>query len=282
MEHDTTYDCEPTLNDGQVIEFCRKGFTVLEAVVPEDVNQRTLDYLADKTTGEPTDILREDWFQNHVIRNRQAAGAVRSLLGRDFHLPVLMSNHRRVCPFLNQMEWHIDGNYEHTHELNYLQVFYYPQDTPAELGPTEVLPGSHFLRNQHRFMGHLDNLRNMEKTAAPAGSIFITIYHIWHRGGFAPAEGLRHMLKYFYWRTTPPARDWIIDPDLDLSQTNFELDVPTMGEDFRGGARTAEMYYWLCGEHAKFQNLGGQSWPLLADRKGMPYGFPGSPAAAGS
>ncbi len=69
--------------------------------------------------------------------------------------------------------------------------------------PTELLPGSHFLRCQHRFTGHLDNLRYRVKTAAPAGSIFLTIYQIWHRGGHAQS-GLRNNLKYFYWRTSPP------------------------------------------------------------------------------
>ena len=29
------YDCEATLTDQQVIEFCRNGYLMLEAVVPE-------------------------------------------------------------------------------------------------------------------------------------------------------------------------------------------------------------------------------------------------------
>jgi hypothetical protein len=45
---------------------------------------------------EPTGILKEDWFIENVILNPAAAGAVRCLLGRNFHLPILMSNHRTV------------------------------------------------------------------------------------------------------------------------------------------------------------------------------------------
>ena len=28
-------------------------------------------------------------------------------------------------------------------ETNFVEVFYFPQDTPLEMGPTELLPGSH-------------------------------------------------------------------------------------------------------------------------------------------
>ena len=59
---DQTYDCEPTLTDQQVIEFCQKGFIILEAVVPDEVNRRVSDFLDDHTHLEPVEILAEDWF----------------------------------------------------------------------------------------------------------------------------------------------------------------------------------------------------------------------------
>ena len=39
------YDCEPTLTDQQVIEFCQKGFIILEGVVSDEVNRRVSDFL---------------------------------------------------------------------------------------------------------------------------------------------------------------------------------------------------------------------------------------------
>ena len=42
MKH--TYDCEPTMTDTQVLDFCKKGFLMLEAVVPDEVNKKTCDY----------------------------------------------------------------------------------------------------------------------------------------------------------------------------------------------------------------------------------------------
>ena len=41
--------------------------------------------------------------------------------------------------------WHHDGDSHYGPEVEILQVMYYPQSTPLEKGPTEVLPGSHFL-----------------------------------------------------------------------------------------------------------------------------------------
>ena len=43
-----TFDCEPTLTDTQVLQFCRDGFLNLEGVVPDEINQRACDYLREK------------------------------------------------------------------------------------------------------------------------------------------------------------------------------------------------------------------------------------------
>ena len=92
------YDCEPTLSDTQVLEFCKKGFLVLKGVVPEEINKKTVEFLKEDQSLEPNGLMDETWFVDNVIKNLAAAGAVRSLLGRDFGLPNLVSNHRIVCP----------------------------------------------------------------------------------------------------------------------------------------------------------------------------------------
>jgi hypothetical protein len=276
----TIHDCEPTLRDRQVLEFCQTGFLVLEGVVPEAINRRAFDYLGTKTHYEPTEILCEEWFIENVILNPAAAGAIRSLLGRGFHLPVLMSNHRVQAPAPAVGGWHVDGNSKFGPELNYLQVFYYPQDTPLEFGPTELLPGSHHVFMQQRAMGHLGSLRGVYRSAAAAGTIFITAYQIWHRRGSATGHGTRNLLKYFYWRTEPPKRDWIIEPEFDFATADFQGPGMAFGEQFTNAMATAEMFCWLCGHHNQFQVLGGQSWPLPAKRLGAPYGFPAGLGAA--
>ena len=269
-----TCDCAPTLSDHEVLDFCKNGYLLLEGVVDDEVNRKTSEFLDEHPTSEPSGILKEDWFVEAVLMNPAAAGAVRSLLGAGFHMPVLMSNHRVQCPIADVGGWHVDGNYDFKLEFNYLQVFYYPQDTPLEMGPTQVVAGSHLVHNKARFMSHYGSLRGQVPTAAAAGSIFLTAYHIWHRRGPSTATGLRNMLKYFHWRTTPPRRDWVVDPDLDFSTLTFSGPINGLLEQFRADVKTAELFLWTCGFADSFQNLGGQSWPLPGKRVERAYGFP--------
>ena len=55
------YDCEPTLTDQQVIEFCKNGFMMLEAVVPDEVNRRTTEFVNRNPENEPIEIM-DGWL----------------------------------------------------------------------------------------------------------------------------------------------------------------------------------------------------------------------------
>lgn len=258
------YDCRPTLSDEQVIDFCLNGYLLLKGVVADDINRRTAKFLETHTSYEPTEILAEDWFVEGVLKNPQAAGAVRSLLGANFKLPVVMSNHQVHAPFGAAQGWHRDGGSVYTRRLDYLQVFYYPQDTPRELGPTEVLPCSHFMQTRANYMSHYGNIRTAVSTAAPAGSVFLTVYSIWHRRTAATGRGVRNLLKYNYWRTSAPKRDWVMDPAFNFSTKNFSGGAASaMFEQFREGIAAAELFTWLCGLEDQYTHLGGQCWPVL-------------------
>ena len=253
-----THDCQPTLNDLQVLDFCKSGFLVLEGVVPDEINAQALDYLADHTEHTPIGILEEDWFVDNVLFNPHAGGAIRSLLGRDFEFVFpMLCNHRATSPGPAQ-NWHRDGGSVHTHVLDSLQVFYYPQDTPAELGPTEILPASHALLSQTPFMNHYGNIRGSVLTAAPAGSIILTIYSVWHRRSVSTANGTRHLLKYWYTRQAPPARDRIVEPEFDLTHAYHAPTLPVFQrESHRARNDSAEMFFWLCGKHDEYRAWSG-------------------------
>ena len=95
----STHDCEPTLSDTEILEFLKNGYLRLEGVVPDDINQRVVKYCdAHPDLLYMNNILHEEWFVEGVMKNPEVAGAVRSLLGKDFHLPVQMVNHRVKCP----------------------------------------------------------------------------------------------------------------------------------------------------------------------------------------
>jgi len=262
------YDCEATLSDGQVMDFCRKGYLMLEGVVADEVNRRTVAFLDERDGAEPTEILQQDWFVDGVVKNPQGAGAVRALLGRDFALPRLMANHRVECP-APALNWHQDGGSIITPRLDYLQVFYYPEEVTRALGPTQILPGSHLFKGYGGLLSRLRSVRDSILTISPPGTIFLTAYSIWHRRSASTARGIRNNLKYNYWRTVEPRRDWVEDPNFNFSWPANEFPPFTV--------RAAQMLAWLCGE--EWQHAGGQGWPCFSstphggDQPGLPAGL---------
>ena len=283
VEYDSTsrtFDCAPTLTDSEVLDFCHEGYLVLEGVVPDEVNQRTCDYLdgklpidpilipdgltrqdleAMRATKEPSGIVLEDWFIEHVLLNPRLAGALRSLLGANVGLPVHVAHHRAECP-LPAQQWHHDADHVFGPELNFLEVFYFPQDTPAGFGPTEVMPGTHIGPTQRKIEDQGVLLEG------PAGSIGIHHQSILHRRGVSTSTGLRRMLKYNYWRTAPPQRDWITQEVFDF----HSADYGTHGQ----AIFVAHMFYWLCGKGDEFRVIGGQAWPARRKAQMFPsYGF---------
>ena len=85
---------------------------MLPGVVPDDINQRTIQWLDEfhaSGKGRQTHLLlEEDWFVQDVVRNPQASGAMRSLLGANYCEPHWLTWFRGEGPSpANQ--WHIDG-----------------------------------------------------------------------------------------------------------------------------------------------------------------------------
>ena len=275
-----TFDCAPTLTDSEVLRFCREGYLIHRGAVPDEINQRTCDYLEGRIpanpshipdglshedlerirkTHEPSTIFLEDWFVEHVLLNEHLVGAMRSLLGANVGLPVLASHHRAKCPNAGQ-GWHQDADRVFGPELHFVEIFYFPQDTPVELGPTELVPGSH--------IGPTERAADDGGVFAdgPAGTLGIHHQSILHRRGRSTASGNRHMLKYNYWRTTSPRRDWIKEDDFDPRTACF------------GGHEVARyvahMFYWLCGRGDAFRTVGGQAWPWRTENQiGPSHGY---------
>ena len=95
------------MTDQEVIDFCKNGYVMLKQIVPDQLNQKTMAYLDEHPEGEPQGILNEEWFVDAVIKNPRVSGVVRSLLGENFKLPVIMSNHRVSCPRQWPCGWHL-------------------------------------------------------------------------------------------------------------------------------------------------------------------------------
>ena len=129
------------------------------------------------------------------------------------------------------------------------------------MGPTEIVPTSHL------DPPYAPELAVGVSSGGPAGTLAIHSQSILHRKSDATASGVRHMLKYDYWRTVSPERDWIIEPDFNLG-TALSDRIPRHLTKY-----VADMYNWLCGIGDDFLITGGQSGPGVSENLiGPPYG----------
>ena len=258
---------KPSMSDEEVIDFCKKGFLVLEEVIAESTNRWVTEYL-DQENASPDWLVREERFIEEVLLHPEVAGVARSLLGEGFLLPDWMANHRLVGP-VEAGRWHMDGGSNFERACNLLQVFYIPQTNVPDMGPTLFLPGSHLVGIAREELDHFGQLAGQVMTTGPAGTVFVTAYSVWHRQSPKVDDSLRNLLKWEFWRTTAPKRDWIVDPNFDLAAADYSY----TNEYFRGATRkwqsvprVAEMFSWLCGKGEEFQPVGGSGWPMTASK----------------
>ena len=282
----TTYDCAPALDAEQVLDFCRTGFLRLDGVVSEDVNRLAVTFAdrlgcrlmdPDKTDGngldEPVELFGEAWFVEGVLLNPAVTGAVRSILGPRFGLPLILSNHRVTTP-TGMSAWHHDGDANFDEETHSLQCFYYPEEARVEDGPTEILPGSHLWPMQTSPRSMEAPRKGGRLTTCSAGSVFITDYPILHRRATSTVVGVRNNFKFNYFRTEAPQagrRDWVDSPTFSLQLANFNpshslthFEGPgTQALKVSAAQLVAKKLFWLMGEPCPPMR-GGQAWPLVS------------------
>ena len=129
-----------------------------------------------------------------------------------------------------------------SHRPNWAMVFYYPQETTVNMGPTEILPGSQYWnvdregdgrpegedrldpgfegrarqglteqQIQHELDCHVKSLDpGLEplKLVVPQGSLVLVHFDLFHRGTRHTAGLDRYMYKFWYVRTTEPRREF--------------------------------------------------------------------------
>ena len=266
---------KPTLNDHDVLEFCKNGFLALKGVIPQSTNDWVFEQL-DRDDGHETDLADSERFVNEVFLNPAVTGVIRSVLGDNFLFPEQVHNHRLAGP-KKPLPWHIDAGARFDRTCDLVYAFYVPQTNTKEGGATYFLPGSHLVPITREELQHFGHLAGQVQTVAPAGSVFIVHSSIWHRQALKTDPGTRNLVRWSYWRSEPPRRDWIVDPEFDIGTADFAIDseyFTTATRRWQSVPRVAEMFMWLCGKSDHFRWLGGNGWPYnhspssLLDREG--------------
>ena len=74
-----------------------------------------------------------------------------------------------------------------------------------------ILPGSHHRLIDREAIAHYGDILGQLSLTVPAGSVALTRYGIWHKAGPKLNAVRRGMIKFSYYRTALPKRDWVTE-----------------------------------------------------------------------
>ncbi len=155
-------------------------------------------------------------FDDPVVK-----GALTSLAGPDHALEPHRALHNNM-PIDGEQQLHKDSymgfkRHVRSHRPWTIIVFYYPQETPPQRGPTGVVPGSQYAL-RHPGLATSD----ATPLGGPAGSICLAAFDLWHARTRNLTNQKRFMLKFLVSRMTPPIR-----PHWDCSSSQWQTPTAT-------------------------------------------------------
>ncbi|WP_282936513.1 HEAT repeat domain-containing protein [Paenibacillus sp. RC67] len=205
------------LNDEQMRTFITEGFLILKTDFSEEFHQRLTEQLNQvyEQEGNPgNNLLPRLRDLQKVFDHPIVTGALTSVLGSNYLMHTHRHGHFNASPKAGG--WHKDSYWGYkkmrNHHPWWAMVMYFPQDTPVELGPTGVLPGT---QNYESRTFVPDDVEGEAVASGQAGTFALIHYDIWHRSTPNILGKPRYMLKFEFMRTeAPTAPSWdCIDPE---------------------------------------------------------------------
>lgn len=246
---------EHLLDDEQVINFIIRGYHLVEPDLPEGLNEAICAEL-DALEDNPGDGILDAVPRLHDVYGHPAVrGALVSLLGADYQMHSHRHWHKRPGP-CGYLYWHQDGTNQRHHETRTVLAMYYPHDVTPELGPTIIVPGTHFRNAPTDRMATYLNIRGQVPLTVKAGTVAITHYDLWHAAAANRTDRTRHMLKFLFFRgSEPTAPSWNHDPTeaaaLTGRQMTFDPAVPcSQSDQYKQRALRRHMWRHMCGGEA--------------------------------
>jgi len=195
------------LTDEQMKAFIRDGVLLLQTDFPQEFHDGLVSQLNEvyNEEGNPgNNILPRIRDLQKVFDHPVVTGALTSVLGPDYLLHTHRHGHFNASP--QPGGWHKDSywGYERmrNHHPWWAMIMYFPQDTPVELGPTGIFPGTQLLESR---MFEDENPKEEVTAQGGAGTFALIHYDIWHRSTANVLGQPRYMLKFEFMRTTAPS-----------------------------------------------------------------------------
>ena len=202
------------LDDSEVANFIVNGYHLLQLNLSDHVNKniaKTLDEMLENPGDAIMDVVPE---LNQVIEHPLVRGALISLAGHDYELYFHRHWHVKE-PGSSSMPWHQDGKNRRGPKMDRFLGLYYPTDVSADMGPTMVVPGTHFRDAPSDRMKTYSNIRGQVPMVVKAGTFAITHFDLWHGTAANRSSRRRHMIKFTFNRTRPNMQaTWNHDPEV--------------------------------------------------------------------
>jgi hypothetical protein len=210
---------EVLLTDEQVRRFVTDGYLVLNANVAPEVHQTIYDrlqWVMHQESNPGNNVLPVVPEMQTVLDSPIIRGALTSVVGRNWVLhPHRFAHNNEPGGEITATEaktgkgshsfigWHQDDHSPLSrprhHFPRYAMILYYPQDTPNEMGPTQLIPATHLFRT----FTAADRERGKQGSGS-AGTCILVHFDIVHGGSFNAADRTRHMVKFVFARTEEP------------------------------------------------------------------------------
>ena len=189
------------LTDAQMRHFVVNGYVTVTTALPtqfhEAIYQETMTVF-DKEGNPGNNLVPRIPEIQKVLDDPNVKGALTSLLGADYYRQPHRHPHYNP-PGSQGQNMHQDGGKRWSHHTRRLLVFYYPQDTPLELGPTGVVPMSHYYSTREG-----SGVAPEQPIVGKAGTVAFANYDLWHRAMPNSSEKRRYMMKFLYTRMSEP------------------------------------------------------------------------------
>ena len=189
------------LTDDQLGQFIVNGYVVLRPELDAGLHERIFDEtetVFEKEGNPGNNLLPRIPAVQQILDSPEVRGGLTSILGEDYY-----TQPHRHCHFnppgSQGQDLHQDGGSRWSHRTRRILLFYYPQDTPEELGPTAVVPGSHFYATREGVAATAEL-----PLCGQAGTVAIVHYDLFHRATPNRSDRNRHMMKFLFARTAEP------------------------------------------------------------------------------
>ncbi len=233
-------------NDEQMRDFIVNGYVTVKTELPRSVHEtiyrKTQEY-SEKEGNLGNNILPRVPELQAVFDDPVVRGAFTSILGQNY----VMHSHRhphRNGPHSGGQGFHKDSYWGHEkvrhHLPRWAMAFYYPQDTPVEIGPSAILAGTQYY--SHRIT---DTNDGEVALYGEAGTVSIIHFDLWHRAMANQTDKTRYMMKFQFIRLDEPqGPEWNVQ-DAEWNSEGLDIDDNLAAQKHE--TTWAHVWDWMAG-----------------------------------